>query len=111
MRQWATHDGDIVYNRQVSGGTALVQRHDHMLRTTPGELLADPEWGVGLENVLGANDIDTASIGAIAQAQHRTDPETLDAAVTIEADGGTLTYDGLFTLDDGTTAPLTTVIE
>lgn len=111
MKQWATRNGDIVYNRQVSGGTALVQRQEHMLRTTPGELLADPEWGIGLDAVLGANDLDTASLAAIAQAQHKTDPETLDATVTIAVDGATLKYDGRFTANDGTTAPLTTVIE
>lgn len=111
MRQWATSGGDIVFGRQVSGGTALVQRQDHMLRTAPGELLADAEWGIGLEGVLGQNDVDTASLAAIATAQHKTDPETLEATVSIEVVGETLKYAGSFTADDGTTADLATVIE
>jgi hypothetical protein len=112
MRQWATRGGDIVYGRQVSGGTALVQRHEHMLRTTPGELLSDAEWGIGLDSVLGENDVDTASLAAIAEAQHKTDPETVDASVTItEEPGSKLKHSGTFTANDGTVAPLTTVIE
>jgi hypothetical protein len=111
MRQWATRGGDIVYGRQVSGGTAMVQRHEHMLQNVPGDLLSDAEWGIGLDAVLGQNDVDTASLASIAQAQHKTDPETLDAAVTISAEGSTLKYDGRFTANDGTTAQLVTVIE
>lgn len=111
MRQWATQNGDIVYGRQVTGGTAMVQRHDHMLRTAPGELLADAEWGIGLDSVLGQNNVDTTSLAAIATAQHKTDPETLDAVVTIEEAGGKLNYEAAFTLDDGTAVELNTVIE
>lgn len=111
MRQWATSGGDIVFGRQVSGGTALVQRQGHMLQTAPGELLSDVEWGIGLDRVLGQNDLDTASLGAIAAAQHKTDTETLDAAVAIEQVGSKLNYSATFTLDDGTTASINTVIE
>jgi hypothetical protein len=111
MRQWATSGGDIVYGRQVSGGTALVQRQDHMLRTAPGELLSNAEWGIGLEGVLGQNDVDTVSLAAVAAAQHKTDPETLDASVTVTVDGEKLNYEARFTLNDGTTADLATVIE
>jgi len=111
VRQWATNNGDIVYGRQVSGGPALVQRQDHMLRTTPGELLADAEWGIGLDAVLGQNEVDTASLAAIAQAQHKTDLETSEANVTIKVDGGKLKYNATFTSNDGATADLATVIE
>lgn len=111
MRQWATSGGDIVYGRQVSGGTALVQRQEHMLQNTPGDLLSDAEWGIGLDAQLGVNDLDTASLAAIAAAQHKTDPETLDALVTVTTEGAALKYDGRFTANDGTTATLNTVIE
>lgn len=111
MRQWATSGNDIVYGRQVSGGAALVERQEHMLRTTPGELLADAEWGIGLEGVLGRNGMDTTSLAAIAEAQHKTDPETVDAAVSIAVEGEKLIYKASFTSDEGTTTDLVTVIE
>jgi hypothetical protein len=111
MRQWATRNGDIVFGRQVSGGTALVQRQEHMLHTTPGDLLADAEWGIGLDSVLGVNDLDTASLAAIAEAQHKTDPETAEATVNITAYEEKLKYAGTFTANDGTAAELEAVIE
>lgn len=111
MRQWSTSGNDIVFGRQVSGGTALVQRQEHMLRTTPGELLSDAEWGIGLDSVLGQNGVDTTSLAAIAAAQHKTDPETIDATVAIAVSGAKLVYEGSFVSSDGANPTLTTVIE
>lgn len=111
MKQWATQGNDIVYGRQVSGSTALLQRHEHMLKTSPGELLSDVEWGRDLDSLLGSVTPDTRGLAAVSRAQHLKDPETQDADVEIVIAGGKLTYAVAITNTEGNAVVYEEVID
>lgn len=113
MRQWSTAGGDLQYGRLVSGGTALVQRHEHMLQTAPGELGSDPEWGIGARTLLGRTkaDVDLRGLAATYRAQHLRDPETTEVEATIDYDGSRLEYQATITAADGVENELEVIIE
>lgn len=113
MRQWSCTGGDIQYGQQVSGGAALVQRHEHMLDTVPGELGSDVEWGIGARTLLGRStaSVDTESLGATYRAQHLRDPETLEAAPVVNYDGKTLRYKATLTPREGLEEELEVILE
>jgi phage baseplate assembly protein W len=112
MRQWYCTGGDIQYGRTCSGSAALLQRHEHLLQTAEGELLADPEWGKKLKDLQGAPFVDARSLEAIFRAAHMKDPETQDAQVEITYESEVLTYVATITATDGTVATLErTIVE
>lgn len=92
MKQWSTSGNDIQYGRQVSGSPALLQRHRHLLKTDPGELVSAQDWGKRLDKLQGAYGLDTASLEAVFRGAHLADPETQDATVTITLDGTGMHY-------------------
>lgn len=112
MRQWATSGNDIAYGRQVSAGTALAQRHEHMLENIPGDLGSDPEWGIGIRQYRGRTTAltDVQTLADVFRAQHLSDPETADADIEIDHSGTTLVYEGRFMAEDGITSTLSVVI-
>lgn len=111
MRQWMTRGNDIVYGRTVSGGAALVQRHEHMIHTSPGDLVADPEWGLGLRAYQGQATAfaDPDTLGKLFEAQHLRDPETAAADVRVQL-GERMGYDARLRGEDGLEANLALVI-
>lgn len=114
MKQWSATGGDLQWGRQVSGGAALVQRHEHMIDTAPGELGSDPEFGIGIRRYQGATtlDVDPTSLAAVFRAQHLRDPETEDARGGFTLDGkGLAQYDAVITAKDGTVETVEAVIE
>jgi hypothetical protein len=113
MRQWSAAGGDIQYGQHVAGGAALVQRHEHMIETVPGELGSDPEWGIGARALLGRTTVgvDTEGLAATYRAQHLRDPETAEVEATIEYDGQRLTYAATITPNEGVEEELQVVIE
>lgn len=113
MRQWSCTGGDIQYGTQVSGGDALVQRHEHMLDTSVGDLVSDVEWGIGMRELLGrtTSEVDTTSLAAVYRAQHLRDPETSEVDGTIGYDGKKLSYAAKITGTDGVTSELALVVE
>jgi hypothetical protein len=112
MRQWSAKGGDIQYGREVSDGEALVQRHEHMIETAPGELGSDPEWGIGARTVLGrsVDAVDTRGLAATWRAQHLRDPETSEVDGVIDYDGA-LAYKAAITSNAGIEEELQVVIE
>jgi hypothetical protein len=111
MRQWSTSGNDIQYGRQVSGSRALLQRHEHLLKTDPGELVSDVEWGKRLDKLQGASNLDAPSLEAVFRGAHLADPETQDARVSIEFVGETMQYSAVLVGNDGVETTLETVIE
>lgn len=111
MRQWSTSGNDVQYGRQVSGSRALLQRHEHMLKTEPGELVSDAEWGKSLKGLQGTSRLDTPSLEAVFRGAHLADTETQDARVTIAFDGETMHYNAVLIGKDGVATTLETVIE
>lgn len=111
MRQWSARGGDVEWGTTVDSGEALVQRHDHMLDTVPGDLGSDPEWGIGVRTVLGRTtaEVDARGLAAVYRAQHLRDPETVEVATTVKYDGLRLDYDAQLTGSDGLTLPLNRV--
>jgi hypothetical protein len=112
MRQWMTRGKDLVEGRTVTGGAAMVQRHEHMLETRPGDLVSDPEWGIGLRDYQGQTTAftDADTLGQLFSAQHLRDPETASADVRVTINGAKLTYDGRFRGEDGLENNLALVI-
>jgi hypothetical protein len=102
MRQWMTRGNDIAYGRTVTGSTALMQRHEHLLSTEPGDILADPEWGKKLAELLGQTISDVTVLEDLFRAQHLRDPETDNAEVSIEFENGRLFYVATLTAKNGT---------
>ncbi len=111
MRQWSTSGNDIQYGRQVSSSRALLQRHEHLLKTDPGELVSDVEWGKRLDKLQGASNLDAPSLEAVFRGAHLADPETQDARVSIAFTGETMHYSAVLVGKNGTEATLETVIE
>jgi len=112
MKQWATRGNDIVYSRQVSGGTALAQRHEHMLKTTAGDLPSDAEWGIGIKQYKGQTEAtaDPRTLADIFRGQHLRDPETADVDAVVKLANGTLEYEATFTGEDGAQSTLALVV-
>jgi hypothetical protein len=112
MRQWMTRGNDIVYGRTVKGGAAMVQRHEHMLKTSPGDMVSDVEWGIGIRQYQGSTtaftDVDT--LGQLFAAQHLRDPETASADVRVDLKDTRLSYDGRFRGENGLENNLALVI-
>ena len=102
MKQWMTQGNDIRYGRTISGQGALVQRHEHMLSTDPGDLLSDPEWGKKLKSMLGQAAGDTSVLEDVFRAQHLRDAETENAEVSIRYENGRLDYSATITAKNGT---------
>lgn len=90
----------------------MVQRHEHMLETRPGDLVSDPEWGIGLRDYHGQTTAftDPDTLGQLFSAQHLRDPETAKADVRIELRGNEMRYDGRFTAENGLENNLALVI-
>lgn len=93
-----TRGNDLVEGRTISGGAAMVQRHEHMLTTRPGDLVSDPEWGIGLRDYQGQTTAftDPDTLSQFFSTQHLRDPETASANVRVTIDHAKLTYDGRF---------------
>jgi phage baseplate assembly protein W len=106
MKQWFTQGNDIRYGRQISGQGAIMQRHEHLLATDPGDLLSDPEWGKKLKALLGQVNGDTTVLEDIFRAQHLRDVETDTAEVSIQYENGRLRYGVIITSKTGTVATL-----
>ncbi len=111
MKQWSTSGNDIQYGRQVSGSRALLQRHEHLLKTDPGELVSDVEWGKRLDKLQGASNLDAPSLEAVFRGAHLADPETQDARVSIAFAGETMHYSAVLVGNNGVETTLGTVIE
>jgi hypothetical protein len=113
VKQWSNAGGDLQYGRLVSGGDALVQRHEHMLHTVPGELGSDAEWGIGARALLGRDtaSVDLRGLAATYRAQHLRDPETIEVEATIDYDGSRLDYAATIVAANGVASELEIVIE
>lgn len=113
MKQWSATGGDIQWGRSVSEGKALVQRHEHMLDTAPGELGSDVEWGIGARAYQGRTtaEVDTKGLAATWRAQHLRDPETEDVEGVIAFANSRLEYDATIIAKSGVQVPLEAVIE
>lgn len=113
MKQWSTAGGLLQYGRLVSGGKALVERHEHMVHTVPGELGSDPEWGIGVRELLGRStaEVDLRGLEATCRAQHLRDPETIEAEATILYDGSRIDYAATITAEGGVVAEPKVIIE
>ena len=112
MKQWFATGNDIRYGRLVSGQGALMQRHEHLLATDPGDLISDPEWGKKLKALLGQVNGDTTVLEDVFRAQHLRDAETDSAEISIQYENGTLRYSAIITAKIGIVTTLErTIVE